>query len=169
MNTTKKFGTLGNCVGLPVVRASKMYKKIKDHGYTLTVPNNTDNILRGSAVCVPITYYGGVYFHWGISLGNGKIIDYSGKPVIVVVNDVNNFSYGEPKNIRVGLKPNNSKHAENIIKRIESRLGEGNYNLFTNNCEVLVMWSYYGVEYSHQVTSWLGYLVRRITSNKLMG
>lgn len=158
----KKLGQLGACSGIPTVRASKVFNKILKNGYTLIKPNGVDTIPVGSAICVPIHYYAGIYFHWGIVVSPGKIADYSGTPITIGVRDFDDFSYGVPDNIRIGLKPRSVKHANAVVQRILSRVGENNYNIFSSNCETLVMWSYFGADYSHQVSNWLSYLTKRL-------
>ena len=48
---------------------------------------------------------------------------------------------------------------EETVSRARSRLGETNYNLFTNNCEHFAIWCKTGVSESLQVTGMLGSLL----------
>ncbi len=49
---------------------------------------------------------------------------------------------------------------EETVARARSRVGEGRYNLATNNCEHFAIWCKTGVHESHQVNRWLERLSR---------
>lgn len=161
MEQTKDYGPLGACKGIPPARTTKILDKVRKEGYDLKKPVN-GIIPRGAAICVPIWYYGGVYFHHGVAIDEENIIDYSGAPITIGKDSYSSFSYGVPDNIRITIVPRNPMHADKVIARAHSRLGEDEYNFFTNNCESFAMWCMYGEQYTHQVNNWLTYIAKRM-------
>ncbi len=55
--------------------------------------------------------------------------------------------------------------ADETVERAQSRIGETNYNLLTNNCEHFVIWCKTGISESHQVNSFIDLLQRRMETN----
>ena len=45
------------------------------------------------------------------------------------------------------------------LNRARSRIGESNYNLFSNNCEHFALWCKTGISESHQISSLLDTLM----------
>ncbi|XP_012946933.1 phospholipase A and acyltransferase 3 [Aplysia californica] len=97
----------------------------------------------------------GVFSHWGLYIGDEKIIHVTGP---------------EPEQAEVRIdkfldvvqdgraEKNNSKDEEwnplavgEIIKRAKQRLGKVQYSLLSNNCEHFVNWCRYGKSESDQV------------------
>lgn len=75
------------------------------------------------------------YTHHGIYLGDETVIHYANGTVEIV--SINEFSQGATVNIK------NSPMAysvDEVIRRAKSRLGEGDYSVFTNNCEHFCNW-----------------------------
>lgn len=108
------------------------------------------------------------YSHHGLYLGNNKVIHYKGLEKDIFSTDTlkNGISKGEIQitdieDFTLGNKVQAVKHQKtkyNIDERIErakSKLGEDNYNFFSNNCEHFVHWCIDGEKKSIQVRSWV--------------
>ncbi len=107
---------------------------------------------RGDQIYVmrPLAGMDSVYEHHGIDCGDGTVIHYykgSGEPVISRTT-METFAMGNPvypHKVPVSFIPNL------VIERAESRLGERQYNLVTNNCEHFANWSKTGRNVSQQL------------------
>ncbi|MBD2428042.1 lecithin retinol acyltransferase family protein [Phormidium sp. FACHB-1136] len=100
----------------------------------------------------PLVGINGVYQHHGIDYGDGTVIHYRkmGNDAQVERTSLETFSWGQP------IYP--VYHAEVdaddvVIARAESRLGEGQYDLFFNNCEHFATWCKTGRRESAQLAS----------------
>lgn len=100
----------------------------------------------------PLVGINGVYQHHGIDYGDGTVIHYRkmGNDAQVERTRLETFSWGQP------IYP--VYHAEVdaddvVIARAESRLGEGQYDLFFNNCEHFATWCKTGRRESAQLAS----------------
>ncbi|MFB6349811.1 lecithin retinol acyltransferase family protein [Moraxella sp. ZJ142] len=96
----------------------------------------------------------GTYHHHGIYIGNGKVIHYAGfsdgfKADKVCQTTIEKFSNGNGCEIIPHYSPKYDR--ETVVSRAQSRLGEDEYNLLTNNCEHFVNWCIYGKSESRQV------------------
>ena len=78
--------------------------------------------------------------------------------------------FAEGRRVFVVAHAESTYHADQVVERARSRLGEDRYHLLDNNCEHLVEWCLHGVARSFQVESaiefpsragewWLGKLV----------
>ncbi len=100
---------------------------------------------RGDIIRVKVTFY----HHYGIYVDDRRIIQF-GMPdnvnreaseVRVCVSDIDEFlSGGELEVMELSFKEKHSmRSADDVVRIAESRVGEGGYNVFTNNCEHFVM------------------------------
>lgn len=110
---------------------------------------------RGDQIYVmrPLLGLNGVYEHHGIDCGDGTVIHYSkaGEVPTVKRTSYEAFSWGNPVYVKrhsVGYIP------DVAIARAESRIGEQQYNLTTNNCEHFATWAKTGVNESAQLRSY---------------
>jgi hypothetical protein len=92
----------------------------------------------------------GLYDHHGIDCGDGFVIEYSGGlfdsgPVRRVF--IADFAEGS----RIEWMHDETLPLEEVARRAESRLGEDNYSLTSNNCEHLAEWAATGEARSPQV------------------
>jgi len=90
----------------------------------------------------------GLYEHHGIDCGDGTVIHYRKGTETVTRTSLAEFTDGRPiyiKNYNVCYIP------DVVIRRAESRLGEQEYNLLSNNCEHFAMWCKTGISRSEQV------------------
>jgi len=102
----------------------------------------------------------GLYQHYGIYAGNGKVIHYAarngdfGIDVGVRETHLEQFA-GDGKYSVVQFKGNTTvvKHfsRKETVRRAKSRVGEKSYNLIFNNCEHFAMWCKTGKSRSMQV------------------
>ncbi|MBD3881928.1 lecithin retinol acyltransferase family protein [Phormidium tenue FACHB-886] len=94
-----------------------------------------------------------VYEHHGIDCGDGTVIHYykgGGDPVIERTT-LETFARGTPiytKKVPIAYIP------DVVVERAESRLGERDYNLLTNNCEHFVNWCKTGQNTSQQLINY---------------
>lgn len=94
------------------------------------------------------------YQHYGLYIGNGKIIHFSNGDLLNLENPINikirettitNFQNGN----KAIVSNNPSRDSvDTIIKRAKNKLGSnfGGYNLITNNCEKFVRWCESGID-----------------------
>lgn len=106
---------------------------------------------RGDQIYVMREFMGlpGVYEHHGIDCGDGTVIHYR-KTEIARITRTSwaEFAAGQPvftKHYSVCYVP------DVVVQRAESRLGESNYNLTTNNCEHFATWCKTGISESAQL------------------
>jgi hypothetical protein len=107
---------------------------------------------RGDQIYVmrPLAGMDSIYRHHGIDCGDGTVIHYykgNGEPVITRTT-METFALGNPVypyKVQVSFIP------ELVMERAESRLGERQYNLVTNNCEHFANWCKTGRNVSQQL------------------
>jgi 5'-3' exonuclease len=88
-----------------------------------------------------------LYDHHAIDCGDGTVIEYSRIQGVRRL-DMDEFRKGNPlfvKNYRDSYAP------DVVVQRAESRLGEKQYNILTNNCEHFVAWCKTGQNNSEQI------------------
>lgn len=97
------------------------------------------------------------YFHHGVYVGDGRVIQYSGfnrflrrGPVEEV--SVERFTRGRGFRVKPWVAPRFSAAA--CIERARSRLGENRYRFWSNNCEHFCHWCISGTSRSAQVEAW---------------
>jgi len=96
---------------------------------------------------------GGLYYHHGIDVGDGRVIHFSGEPLhparaVVCEVSMEEFLEGAQPEIVVH---ENALPPEETVRLARSRLGEKHYNLFFNNCEHFAWWCKTGKAQSRQV------------------
>lgn len=97
----------------------------------------------GDIVGVASNFQGYDYCHYGIYIGDNKVIHYSStdgtmKSAEICIGYMDTHF---PKDKYFVLDFDNVKFsAEDTIKRAQSRLGEKSYDLITNNCEHFAVW-----------------------------
>jgi hypothetical protein len=106
---------------------------------------------RGDQVYVMRPWIGisSVYEHHGIDCGDGTIIHYRKTDTAEVARTSREcFSRGKPVSLKhqsVAFLP------DSVVERAESRLGEQQYDLLTNNCEHFATWCKTGRNESEQL------------------
>ena len=93
------------------------------------------------------------YRHYGIYVGNGKIIQYAGRISHAqgLIEEVSLTEFANGRAIRMGRLPVGPFDGKEIVRRARSRLGERRYDLFRNNCEHFCNWCQLGESRSSQV------------------
>jgi hypothetical protein len=102
-----------------------------------------------------------VYEHHGIDCGDGTVIHYSkaSREPRITRTAHETFSWGKP----VFIKHYATSYVPSVVvARAESRLGEQQYNLLTNNCEHFATWCKTGRNESLQIAEY-GLDVSRIS------
>lgn len=91
----------------------------------------------------------GIYEHHGIDCGDRTVIHYQKKDTATIARtSLDTFARGGPifvKEQPVAFLP------ALVVQRAESRLGEQNYDLLTNNCEHFATWCKTGRHESEQL------------------
>ena len=109
---------------------------------------------RGDQIFVmrPLMGMEGVYEHHGIDCGDGTVIHYSKAVANPTVTRTpwKEFSWMNPVSVRLYTA---SFIPDVVIERAESRLGEQQYSLLTNNCEHFATWCKVGKAESRQITN----------------
>lgn len=106
---------------------------------------------RGDQIYVmrPLMGLNSVYEHHGIDCGDGTVIHYrKGDEAVISRTSYASFAKGNP----VFTKRYTASYIPDVVlERAESRLGERQYNLLTNNCEHFANWCKTGRNESQQV------------------
>ena len=107
----------------------------------------------------------GQFYHYGIYAGDDEIIQFGPTPdarhslldrdIRVCTSDVNGFLKGGFLEVASLSLPERIKAAppKEVVGRARSRIGEGGYDVLTNNCEHFVNACVFGVKSSEQVDS----------------
>ncbi len=125
-----------------------------------------------------------LYEHYGVYIGEGKVIHYHMKnseiKLTVQETDIEEFLGGASTFFILDCEyrqphksaPIKYREAEEIfskvkvfspedtIKRAKNKIGEGEYNLFLNNCEHFAIWCKTGIRQSHQIEELLWFIPR---------
>lgn len=106
---------------------------------------------RGDQIYVMRPFIGldSVYQHHGIDCGDGTVIHFrKGDEAVISRTSYETFARGNP----VFVKTYSASYIPDVvIARAESRLGERQYNLLTNNCEHFATWCKTGQSVSYQL------------------
>jgi Lecithin retinol acyltransferase len=108
---------------------------------------------RGDQIYVmrPLMGLSGVYEHHGIDCGDDTVIHYAKSEIAQVSRTSwSKFAAGNP--VYVKHQPT-SYITDVVIQRAESRLGERQYSLLSNNCEHFATWCKTGRNESQQLAS----------------
>lgn len=119
----------------------------------------------------------GQYLHFGIYIGNERVIHYQGDGDIginnyVVETNMSEFMNGQSKFFVLDFEHINQEVRDNFgvdrfekiysreetIERAKSKLHEGDYNLLFNNCEHFASWCKIGTK---EMRQWFSFLHRR--------
>jgi Lecithin retinol acyltransferase/PspA/IM30 family len=106
---------------------------------------------RGDQIYVmrPLMGLSGVYEHHGIDCGDGTVIHYRKTDTATIARtSLDYFAQGNPifvKRFATAYIP------DVVVQRAESRLGEQQYNLISNNCEHFATWCKTGRNVSEQL------------------
>ncbi|WP_294184531.1 lecithin retinol acyltransferase family protein [uncultured Clostridium sp.] len=141
----------------------KNYKLKKDKKLCFKV--NSDNssklskIMRapkyGDIVGTTDNFLGYKYNHYGIYIGNNRVIHYcsntsSAKDARIRETDMT--PYFRPENYFIlNVKSNVEFNPGETVRRAKTRLGERSYNLLQNNCEHFALWAKTGNSRSYQL------------------
>ena len=110
-----------------------------------------------------IRVWRGCYYHHGIYVGNDEVVQFGlpmdvyrdPKTVKVIKSPISEFLGGGFLEVRrydrKELKQKNSD--EEIVRIALSKIGEGDYNILTNNCEHFCNFCIFGKKISTQVDS----------------
>jgi len=101
-----------------------------------------------------------LYRHYGVYLGNGRVIRYAAKKgdfgADAKVHETSLGKFANGSKCEAISSTENPKGAkpfsrQETVSRARSRIGEGLYNLLFNNCEHFALWCRYGTNKSVQV------------------
>lgn len=116
------------------------------------------DILRKKYPIGPLINLVSSYRHYGIDIGDGSIIHFTGKDLILTNSDANvqhtsieQFSEGRESKIDIIVKPKYDRETISIrsLKKVGSNFG--GYDLLRNNCEHFAYWCVTGKRTSRQV------------------
>jgi hypothetical protein len=175
--SNNQFGELGSVHQTSIPRAKKAYAQLKAAGFKYKDLDGPLTGLRpGSIIAIPITYYGGLFLHFGlVNTGKGAkaIIDLGGHGdgrISVQYSTPPEFSYGDPANIKYTYQPRTKQQSEDIIKRAKCWIGFDNYSLLNSggdgsmNCEGWANLVVFGQQFSGQTNAFATYVLNRINA-----
>jgi hypothetical protein len=138
--------------------------KLKDKKYIpfIAVNKKTESPTKvnkkveyGDILGVTDEFMGYKYDHYGIYVGNNKVIHYistTGKVEDSKILETDMLPYFRTgKYFVLDLKNSYKFTVEEAVKRAKSRVGENSYDLLQNNCEHFVFWSKTGDSKSYQI------------------
>jgi len=120
-----------------------------------------------------------IYDHYGVYTKDGQVIHYTmaeeGWKLEIRKTGIDAFLHGSttffildfdyekplksaPVKYRDVLRKMKVFSPEETVKRAESRIGEKEYNLISNNCEHFAIWCKTGISESHQVETFLKFV-----------
>ncbi|PKM89038.1 MAG: hypothetical protein CVU87_06255 [Firmicutes bacterium HGW-Firmicutes-12] len=146
--------------------------------YNKYLENNSIDrkVRRGDVIGVPRM----IYEHYGVYVGDDKVIEYTmaenrlkleirkthikhflgGSTTFFILD----CEFKKPLKSAPIIYRNKAKRKvfspEETVRRAESRLGEAQYNLISNNCEHFAVWCKTGLSISYQVEEYLKYVNR---------
>lgn len=104
----------------------------------------------------------GVYKHYGIDCGDGTVIHYRKPSETIERTSLPTFARGG----KIYVKEYPTHFIPDVVvRRAESRLGERNYNLLSNNCEHFAVWCKTGVSESPQIQNFIPIITQMNTEN----
>lgn len=110
----------------------------------------------GDIIGVSGEFMGYKYDHYGLYIGNNRVIHYyskSGKAADSEIIETDTNKYFGDKYFILDLKTPSQFNTEEAIKRAKERLGEKSYDLLENNCEDFAIWCKTDESKSFQVNS----------------
>jgi len=100
------------------------------------------------------------FAHHGIYAGDGRVVHYGALMYDIIrtpVEEVSFEQFAEGRPVFVVQHGESCFHADEVIRRARSRLGEKRYRLFSNNCEHFVEWCLHDVARSFQAETALAF------------
>ncbi len=126
---------------------------------TIPIPKKEVNIEAkpGDIVGIDSNFQAYPYCHYGIYIGDNKVIHYSSnggsiQNAEIRVGDMD-ASFPKGKYFVLDFSGSANYSADDIIKRAQSRLGEKSYDLINNNCEHFAVWCKTNNSESYQIDS----------------
>jgi len=100
-----------------------------------------------------------MYFHYGVYVGNGMVVNYKGAPghetdaktAMIRLTSIEDFA--GKSTVYIDKTYNSPFSGDEIARRARNKVGTGlgEYNLMTNNCEHFANWCRYNKKTSSQV------------------
>lgn len=100
------------------------------------------------------------FAHHGIYAGDGRVVHYGALMYDIIrkpVEEVSLEQFAEGRPVFVVQHGEECFHADEVIRRARSRLGEKRYRLLSNNCEHFVEWCLHDVARSFQAETALAF------------
>lgn len=128
--------------------------KVKDKA--APPPKKVKRTLKyGDIVGTSDVYMGYKYDHYGVYVGNNRVIHYcssNGKVSDTEIQETSLYPYFKREKYFVLDLGNGAKfNSYETVRRAKSRLGEKSYNLLQNNCEHFAVWTKTGNARSYQL------------------
>ncbi|MFL0194739.1 lecithin retinol acyltransferase family protein [Clostridium sp. WILCCON 0269] len=131
-----------------------LYFKVKT-GNSITLSKSIRKPEYGDIIGTTGRFMGYEYDHYGIYVGNNKVIHYcssTGNAKDAEIQETDMEPYFKEKNYFIlNIKGTVEFNSYETVKRAETRLGEKSYNLLQNNCEHFVIWAKTGNSESLQL------------------
>lgn len=117
----------------------------------------------------------GSYDHYAIYAGLGNVIHYSGEADVKTQYDakvrhesLSSVAAGSPVTVANTHDEDDEPFGKcEIVRRAQSRIGEYEYSLWSNNCEHFANWCRYGKHFSSQVNDKLRSATRYVLRTDL--
>ena len=93
-----------------------------------------------------LVWPGRVYQHWGVHVGDGIVVHYTGqgssvcKQMSSACIEQSELDKEDLKNIRVWRTHADPEDQRRVVERAKSRIEERSYNIASNNCEHFAKW-----------------------------
>lgn len=165
---------LGDDLFEKIEKMERKGKRFEDKSYSLFKLESNKSLNKGDVIGINR----GVYYHYGVYIGDKQVIHYQGDgdtglDNYVIQTHMDDFMKGQDEffvldfnHIKEELEDNysikkrfkNIYSSEETIKRAKSKLYEGDYSLLFNNCEHFASWCKTG---NKEMRQWFSFLHRR--------
>ena len=134
----------------------KLYFQVKS-GDNITLSKVHKEPQYGDIIGTEDTFMGYQYTHYGIYVGNNKVIHYcsntgNSKDAEIKETDMSPY-FRNGHYFILNIKGNSQFDSKETVKRAKIREGEKSYNLLQNNCEHFAIWAKTGYSMSYQIDS----------------
>lgn len=169
----ENFRNLGDEIFEKIEKTDRRVERMADKSYSILQIESDKALCNGDVIGIKR----GIYYHYGVYIGDNEVIHYQGDGDIgtnnyVVQTSMSEFMKGQDKFFALDFRHIKDEFKDNFninrfkkiydnmetIERAKSKLYEGNYDLLFNNCEHFASWCKVG---SKEMRQWFSFLHRR--------
>lgn len=165
---------LGDDLFEKIEKMERKGKRFEDKSYSLFKIESNKSLCKGDVIGIKR----GLYFHYGVYIGDDEVIHYQGDGDVginnyVIQTGMDQFMKGQKEFFVLDFKHIQEEYRDNFnidnrfekiyssketVERAKSKLYEGDYSLLFNNCEHFASWCKTG---NKEMRQWFSFLHRR--------